>query len=285
MKDHEYYQELISRLADEELTPREQTELDAHLKQCPECREFQQFCTGLQKINWVMQAPVEFTARVMTPIKRRKSIARWTLRSVGALAACVALFFGIRYTLGRTYNKMNNSASDPMMAMSQSFPAESNSSAVETAEEYVTAGGAIASEESGFESVNTQAGEISTAENTEFDVEEAYDEAELDAPMSGWDTTASDNGAVGGVASYSAKISPDLFLSGTLEIHDGDAAFFPEDESLLPEEMKQEHCYRLAGEMPPDGIYKGIFHLEKSFVEDGNMILMISIEGELEIAD
>ena len=38
MKDCAYYQELISRLVDREITPEEGEELAAHARECEECR-------------------------------------------------------------------------------------------------------------------------------------------------------------------------------------------------------------------------------------------------------
>ncbi len=47
MREHEYYQELMSRLLDESLTAEEETSLREHMRVCPDCRRLGAAFTGM----------------------------------------------------------------------------------------------------------------------------------------------------------------------------------------------------------------------------------------------
>ena len=102
MKDCAYYQELISRLVDREITPEEGEELAAHARECEECRAVytafvslsDTLCAGL------VDPPEELAENVMAEIRRaelwkqnrrpRRQMRRWA-----ALAASAVLVIGV----------------------------------------------------------------------------------------------------------------------------------------------------------------------------------------------
>lgn len=96
MKDHAYFEELISRMLDDELTADETRELDEHIAACPECRltaeAFRAVHTALSEE--LSDAPADLHEYIMADIRRsevRKKNRRH--RPIVAAAACIAAVF------------------------------------------------------------------------------------------------------------------------------------------------------------------------------------------------
>ncbi len=104
MQEHEYYQELMSRLLDEGLTDEEQTELREHVRGCEECRRVFAAFTGMtsQLREDLADPPRDLAGGVMErirdegrqapahrrengPVRKRRTWTRW------AAAACLVL--------------------------------------------------------------------------------------------------------------------------------------------------------------------------------------------------
>ena len=102
MKYCAYYQELISRLIDREITPEEGEELAAHARECEECRAVYTAFVSLSDAlsGDLVDAPEELGENVMAEIRRaelwkqnrgpRRQLRRWA-----ALAACAVLVVGV----------------------------------------------------------------------------------------------------------------------------------------------------------------------------------------------
>ena len=102
MKDCAYYQELISRLVDREITPEEGEELAAHARECDECRAVYSAFVSLSEMlsSDLAEPPEELSENVMAEIRRaelwkqnRKPRHHW--RRWAALAACAVLVIGV----------------------------------------------------------------------------------------------------------------------------------------------------------------------------------------------
>ena len=76
MKDCAYYQELISRLIDRELTLEEGEELAAHARSCPECQAvYKAFSTLSGTLSDELEEPPEELAEnVMAQIRREEVV-------------------------------------------------------------------------------------------------------------------------------------------------------------------------------------------------------------------
>ncbi len=111
MKDCAYYQELISRLVDREITPEEGEELAAHARECEECRAVYTAFVSLSDMLSadLVDPPEELSENVMAEIRRaelwkqnrspRRQLRRWA-----ALAACAVLVIGVgAFTLPRLF--------------------------------------------------------------------------------------------------------------------------------------------------------------------------------------
>ncbi len=74
MRDHEYYQELMSRLLDEGLTAKEERELKEHVRACPECAKlFSAFSAVTVSLREDMaEPPAELSRGVMDRIAADK---------------------------------------------------------------------------------------------------------------------------------------------------------------------------------------------------------------------
>lgn len=101
MKDCAYYQELISRLLDRELTVEEGEELSEHARSCEQCRAVY---TAFSAISGALadgleEAPEELCENVMAHIRRgelKKQNTRKMKRSrLAAIAACAVLVAGL----------------------------------------------------------------------------------------------------------------------------------------------------------------------------------------------
>lgn len=98
--------ELLSQQMDEPLSHQEKQELEEHLAVCPSCRkdqeELEQMKETLKGLE-ELQAPVNFTARVMAQVQMEsqgkfKVIPLWRrpqVRALAGLAACALLCIGI----------------------------------------------------------------------------------------------------------------------------------------------------------------------------------------------
>ena len=94
MRNCDEYQEMISRLLDEELSAEEAQALHAHMRECDECRRmYDAFSTLSASIAGDMEEPpaelaagVMFKIRAAAPKKRRFKIGHYA-----ALAACLAI--------------------------------------------------------------------------------------------------------------------------------------------------------------------------------------------------
>lgn len=102
MSGCEYYQELISRMCDEELSGEEKTALAEHLKDCPECTLMYSAFAGLSEMikDDMVEAPESIRINVMAELRRdeikKKSAARRKrLLRVAAAAACLVLVVGV----------------------------------------------------------------------------------------------------------------------------------------------------------------------------------------------
>lgn len=99
MNGCEYYQELISRMLDEDINRDERAELAKHLETCPECAMmYQAFSTLSDTISCDLEEPPEnLTDNIMAEIRRseivRKNSKRMPrrIKSYIAAAACVAV--------------------------------------------------------------------------------------------------------------------------------------------------------------------------------------------------
>lgn len=94
MTDHEYFEELISRMLDDELTADEMRELDAHIAVCPDCRlTAEAFGAVHAALNEELcETPEGMSEKIMAEIRRsaiRKKNRR--LRPFLAAAACLAV--------------------------------------------------------------------------------------------------------------------------------------------------------------------------------------------------
>ncbi len=107
MSDCKAYQELISRLLDEDLSEAEKARLHTHIADCPECRRMLDAFTMLQNTmaDDLEEPPAELAKAVMEQVrrepvsiakKRGKHVVRWL-----ALAACLAIvvFSAYRFEL------------------------------------------------------------------------------------------------------------------------------------------------------------------------------------------
>ena len=89
----EEYRAMISCALDGELTEEEQHRLDAHLRDCADCRSYRDALSGLSEaLQKSVEAPAELRTRVMDSVRadmRKKKLRRFT--RYGSLAACAVL--------------------------------------------------------------------------------------------------------------------------------------------------------------------------------------------------
>ncbi|MCM3763105.1 anti-sigma-W factor RsiW [Alkalihalobacillus oceani] len=80
MKCEQHYEELIQAFLDGEATQEEKEQLDAHLAQCPSCRqrfnELKKVIAFVQSSSHI-EAPSGFTEGVMARLPERKSTSKW----------------------------------------------------------------------------------------------------------------------------------------------------------------------------------------------------------------
>ena len=142
MRECEYYQELMSRLLDDDLTAEEQAALREHVRTCPDCRRTLAAFTGMTQAlredraepprdlaKGVMERITDEQAKPDRPGRRGPSSARRTTRSLspwvrlGAAACLVLLVAGAATAAlrgGRTQDAVGESAAaDTAEAMVQ----------------------------------------------------------------------------------------------------------------------------------------------------------------------
>jgi len=120
VKDCAYYQELISRLLDRELTVEEGEELAAHARSCPEC---QAVYTAFSSLSGMIAAdlvdpPAELSELVMADVRRdnvhKRHAALKLNRKVLSLAAAAVLVIGLgALTLPRLLGRMGAASAAP----------------------------------------------------------------------------------------------------------------------------------------------------------------------------
>ena len=96
MKSCQEYQELISRLLDDDLSAGEQSELERHIASCPDCRAMADAFRALsQTIGEDLEEPDErLHENIMADVRRealRRRQAPKRLHRILALAACAAV--------------------------------------------------------------------------------------------------------------------------------------------------------------------------------------------------
>ena len=142
MKDCAYYQDLISRLVDREITPEQGEELAAHARECEDCRAVYAAFSSLSSLigDELVDPPEELCENVMSEIRRSvvwkqnrrpRQIRRWA-----ALAASAVLVIGIgALTLPRLFRAGSAAkASDSMAVYSMEAPAAAPAPAAGAAE-------------------------------------------------------------------------------------------------------------------------------------------------------
>lgn len=101
MSSCEQYQELISRLADGDLSQKEEKDLRAHMETCPDCAMlFQAFSAISRAVEEDLEdVPFDLRESVMAEIRREEIRKRNRLpnilRAVMSAAACVAVIVGV----------------------------------------------------------------------------------------------------------------------------------------------------------------------------------------------
>ena len=131
MSQCEFYQELISRMVDGDLSAREEADLARHIETCPDCAAlFQAFSAISGQIGEDLEdAPFDLRDNVMAEIHReeirRRNRIPTILRSVLSAAACVALIFGVYLGVSITQGKnLVTAAYDAAPAAAEEAPAE-----------------------------------------------------------------------------------------------------------------------------------------------------------------
>ena len=133
MSKCEYYQELISRMMDEELSASESSALAEHLKDCPECAFMSEaFISLSDSISADMEdAPESLHYNVMAEIRRQEIIKKnrksarlkKTLAAAACFALVVALGAGVMPKLKMASSAVSHDASEaaPMEATAPEF--------------------------------------------------------------------------------------------------------------------------------------------------------------------
>lgn len=128
MSSCEYYQELISRLVDDELSAEEQAVLVSHLEHCPDCAALVQ---ALQSISGVIaedlaEPPEALSENVMAELRREaiKTENRKKRRWKGPLAtaACLAVVIAAAWLMPNMF-RANSAAPAEMSAAASDYAA------------------------------------------------------------------------------------------------------------------------------------------------------------------
>jgi len=114
MSGCEYYQDLISRMPDEELSGEEKTALAEHLKACPDCTLLYSAFAGLSEIikEDMLEAPESIRINVMAEIRReeirkKNAVRRKRLLRMAAAAACLVLVVSVGFAARPGLKKEN----------------------------------------------------------------------------------------------------------------------------------------------------------------------------------
>ena len=133
MKDCAYYQELISRLVDREISPEEGEELAVHARECEECRAVYTAFNSLSDMlaGDLVDPPEELGENVMAELRRSelwKNNARTRrIRRYAALAASAVLVIGIgALTLPKLLARKSSAAAPEMALYSVAASSEEN---------------------------------------------------------------------------------------------------------------------------------------------------------------
>ena len=148
MKDCAYYQELISRLVDREITPEEGEALAAHARECEECRAVYTAFVSLSDALCaeLVDPPEELAENVMAEIRRaelwkqnrrpRRQIRRWAALAAGAVlvigvgSLTLPRLLGAKSAAKAANSEAVYSAEEPMMAAPAAGAAAYDSAAV-----------------------------------------------------------------------------------------------------------------------------------------------------------
>ena len=123
-----YYQELISRMLDEDLSPVEQGVLEAHLPNCEACAAmYKSFSALSQALEDQLEEPPEsLRYNVMAEIRRaeirKKNRLSRPMKIVLSTAACLALIVGISMGSGVLRPKGAASGANTVMLAESSIP-------------------------------------------------------------------------------------------------------------------------------------------------------------------
>lgn len=128
MSSCEYYQELISRMVDEELSAEEQAVLAPHLEHCPDCAALYQ---AFQRISGVIaegleEPPEALSENVMAALWREqiKNKNRKTMRWKGPLAtaACLAVVIAAAWLMPNMFRAGSAAPAEAPAASDQAAP-------------------------------------------------------------------------------------------------------------------------------------------------------------------
>lgn len=288
MNTHEYYMGLISRFVDGDLSAAEIKEMNEHIAECDECREFYDFCTAINVS--CEDAPSELLENVMAEVKhetltvsasktRKKGLKFWLPRGGAAIAACFAVILVLRSGF------MGGVAMDSAAVENASAPMAAGSSAS------LYNGSVKYSATSSTAASDADAGAIYTGDYrvlTDSVTEEAdmitADSAPGSAPAEAAQSAAPDFGSGSGAATNPA-LKTDLRVNGTLSVYDdGSVEFVPDDDGFTTlEKAAGGSISRIDTEMkikPSTGDHYGIFTVELFIYEPETELLTIYLAIE-----
>ncbi|MBQ9249470.1 MAG: zf-HC2 domain-containing protein [Oscillospiraceae bacterium] len=133
-----YYQELISRMLDEDLSPVEQGVLEAHLPNCEACAAmYKSFSALSQALEDQLEEPPEsLRYNVMAEIRRaeirKKNRLSRPMKIILSTAACLALIVGISMGSGVLRPKGAASSANTVMLAESSIPTTRSATASQT---------------------------------------------------------------------------------------------------------------------------------------------------------
>lgn len=116
------YQELISRMVDDDLTARQRASLEEHIRNCADCAAlYNAFSALSRQIGEDLEdVPLDLRENVMAEVRReeirRKNRLPRALRGVLAAAACVAVIIGVSLGVSPNLRGRISAAAYPKMA-------------------------------------------------------------------------------------------------------------------------------------------------------------------------
>lgn len=168
MSSCEYYQELISRMVDEELSAEEQAVLVSHLEHCPDCAALYQ---AFQSISGVIaedleEPPEALSENVMAALRREeiKNKNRKTLRWKGPLAtaACLTVVIAAAWLMPNMFRANSAAPSEAPAAASDQAAPQDREYGLENGDDSASAEAAVsgaAPEEADLETAPAEAAE------------------------------------------------------------------------------------------------------------------------------